>query len=314
MRYSFIIPVYNCKTWLPACVESIRAVKAADYEILLVDDGSTDGSGNVCDELVGKYPEVRTVHQPNGGASAARNRGIREAKGEKVIFLDADDTIDSDALGKILADPRCAEADMTIFGLTFEYYYNGKCYRRDPLFYEQEGILGKDDWSREFLRLYEKNSLFLYEDFEFVLRYMTHCETIFNVPRAVYHYRQSEDEGNAKRRLSRISCLSEFMVPIEAAVNALVGVPEEQRESVLVGLYQVLAREKISGAGLKQIEKICSDYAQWYEDRGFTDGDNGLHWNLMGFKALKLMLLDRKTVLRHKIAVWAKAHNLYKRK
>ena len=255
-----------------------------------------------------------------------------------MIFFDADDTIDSEALGEILADPRCARADMTIFGLTFDYYYNGQCYRRDPLFYEQEGILAKDNWCREFTRLYETNSLspvwnkvfrrdvlqenglqldkgmFLYEDFEFVLRYMAHCETIFNVPQAVYHYRQSEDEGNAKRRLSRISCLSEFMVSIEAAVNALVGVPEEQRESVLVGLYQVLAREKISGAGLMQIEKICSDYAQWYVNRGFTDGDNGLHWNLMGCKALKLMLLDRKTALRHRIAVWVKAHNLYKRK
>ena len=338
MSYSFIIPVYNCKAYLPACIESIRGAGVTEYEILLVDDGSTDGSGNVCDELVGKYPEVRTVHQPNGGASAARNRGIREAKGEKVIFFDADDTIDSDALGKILADPRCAEADMTIFGLTFDYYYNGKCYRRDPMFYEQEGILEKDVWCREFVRLYEKNSLspvwnkvfrrdilrdhsleldkgmFLYEDFEFVLRYMAHCETIFNVPRAVYHYRQSEDEGNARRRLARIDCLSEFIQHIEAAVNGLPGVPAEQKEAVLVQLYQVLTREKISVSDLKQVGVICDDYARWYADRGYTDGDNVFHRNLMGRKALKLMLLDRKTVMRHKVAVWVKAHNLYKRK
>ena len=338
MNYSFIIPVYNCKAYLPACVESIRGAGVTEYEILLVDDGSTDGSGAVCDELAGKYPQVRAIHQPNGGASAARNRGIREAAGEKVIFFDADDTIDSDALGEILMDPRCARADLTIFGLTFDYYYNGQCYRRDPLFYEQEGILEKDAWCGEFIRLYERNSLspvwnkvfrrdilqahsleldrgmFLYEDLEFVLRYMAHCETIFNVPQAVYHYRQSEDEGNARRRLARIDCLSDFMASIEAAVNGLSGVSAEQKAQVLVQLYQVLAREKISGSGLKQIEKICGDYARWYADRGYTAGDNDFHRNMMDRRALKLMLLDRKTALRHKIAVWVKAHNLYKRK
>ena len=338
MNYSIIIPVYNCKSYLSACVESIRAAEVCHYEILLVDDGSTDGSGVVCDELAGKYHQVRAVHQPNGGASAARNRGIREAKGEKVIFFDADDTIDSAALGEILADPRCAEADLTIFGLTFDYYYNGRCYRRDPLFYEEEGILEKADWCREFTRLYEKNSLspvwnkvfcreillahglelntgmFLYEDLEFVLRYMARCNTIFNVPRAVYHYRQSEDEGNAGRRLARIDCLSEFIKPIVDAVNGLTGVPAEQKETVLVGLYQVLLRAKISGAAMGQIRKTCADYAAWYQSGGYTAGDNGFHRDLLDGKALKLALQDKKTVLRHKAAVWAKAHNLYKRK
>lgn len=338
MKYSFIIPVYNCKAYLPACVESIRAAGMADYEILLVDDGSTDGSGATCDKLAGKYAQIRVIHKENGGVSSARNRGIEEASGEKVIFFDADDTIDSAALGEILMDSRCAEADMTIFGLTFDYYYNGKCYRRDPLFYEQEGVLKKDAWCREFSRLYEKNSLspvwnkvfsrdiiqihgleldkgmFLYEDLEFVLRYMVHCETIFNVPQAVYHYRQSEDEVNAKRRLARIDCLSDFMVPIETAVNALPGVPEEQKEAVLVQLYQVLVREKIAVSDMKQVGAICDDYAQWYTARGYTDGDNGFHRDLLNRKVLKLMIRDRKSVLRHKVAVWAKANHLYKRK
>lgn len=338
MRYSFIIPVYNCKEYLPACVESIRAAGMPDYEILLVDDGSTDGSGEVCDELAEKYTAVRVIHQLNGGASAARNRGIREAVGDRLIFFDADDTIDSAALGEVLSDPRCENADMTIFGLTFDYYYNGQCYRRDPLFFERDGVLEKEDWCREFVRLYEKNSLspvwnkvfrreiivknsmeldpgmFLYEDFEFVLRYMAQCDRIFNVPRAIYHYRQSEDEGNARRRLARIDSLSELMRPIEAAVNALSGVPEEQREAVLVQLYQILAREKLSGAGLKQVDGICADYAGWYNDRGYSAGDNGFHRNLVGRKALKLVFLDKKSALRHRVAVWAKAHHLYKGK
>ena len=338
MNYSFIIPVYNCKAYLNDCVQSIRAAGLADYEILLVDDGSTDGSGLVCDELAAKYPQVRVIHQENGGASAARNRGIREAKGERILFFDADDTIDPAALGQVLADPRCAEADLTIFGLTFDYYRDGSCYRRDPLFFEYDGVMDREHWNREFTQLFLKNSLspvwnkvfrrdillgrgleldrgmFLYEDFEFVLRYMAHCGTIFNVPQAIYHYRQSEDEGNAGRRLARIDCLSRFMVPIEAAVNGLAGVPGEQKENVLVGLYQTLAWGKISGSNAKQIGIICEDYAQWYRSGGYAAGDGSFHRNLMGCKALKLMLLDKKNVLRHKVAVWVKAHHLYKRK
>ena len=170
---------------------------------------------------------------------------------------------------------------------------------------------------REILRAWNlelDTSMFLYEDFEFVLRYMAHCGSIFNVPQAIYHYRQSEDEGNARRRLSRIDCLSDFMAPIAAAVNGLPGVPGEQKEDVLVRLYQTLAREKISGSDLKQIGKICEDYSNWYRAGGCTAGDNGFHRDLMDGKNLKLLLRDRKTALRHRIAVWVKSHYLYRRK
>ena len=338
MNYSFIIPVYNCKAYLRTCVQSIWAAGLTDYEILLVDDGSTDGSGAVCDALAEEFPHIRVIHKENGGVSSARNRGIREAEGERVLFIDADDTIDPAALGAVLADSRCAAADMTIFGLTFDYYYDGRCYRRDPLFFEYDGVMDKKCWSPEFQELFIRNSLspvwnkvfrreilqahgleldtgmFLYEDFEFVLRYMAYCDTIFNVPQAIYHYRQSEDEGNAQRRLARIDCLSDFMAPIAAAVNGLPGVPGEQKEDVLVRLYQTLAREKISGSDLKQIGKICEDYSNWYRAGGCTAGDNGFHRDLMDGKNLKLLLRDRKTALRHRIAVWVKSHYLYRRK
>lgn len=338
MNYSFIIPVYNCKSYLSACVESTRAVGARDYEILLIDDGSTDGSGDVCDALAVQYPEVRVIHQVNSGASAARNRGIREARGEKILFLDADDTINAEALGVVLADPRCDEADLIIYGIRFDYYSGGKCYRSDPLYFEWDGILDRQVWTDQFTQMYEHNALssmctkifkrsllmehqlelntdmFLYEDLEFVLRYMRHCDKIWNVPQAIYHYRQSEDEGNAKRRLSRINCLSDFLVPIETALDQLANVSEDRREAVLVRLFQVLAREKVSVSTLKQIGGICEDYAAWYRNRAFTAGDCGLHQQLMGCKAVTLLLRDKKTALRHKIAVWAKANHLYRRK
>lgn len=331
MNYSFIIPVYNCKEFLPACVDSIRAAGAESYEILLIDDGSRDGSGELCDRLAERYAEVRAVHQANAGASAARNRGIREASGTYILFVDADDGLSSALLGEILSDPRCHGADMTIFGLTFDYYHNGKCYRRDPLFFGQDGILDRGAWTEAFEALYEKNSLspvwnkvfrrellmesglelntgmFLYEDLEFVLRYLAHCETIWNVPKAVYHYRQSEDEGNAKRRLARIDSISEFLSPIEGALDGLSDVPKEQKDTVLLRLHQVLAREKISTADLSGVKGICEDYARWCRERDLSDPENPFHQRLMEGKAAALLLSDRKTALRHWVAVRVKA-------
>ncbi len=339
MKISFIIPVYNCEPYLPDCVSGIRAVGAEDFEIILVDDGSTDGSGAVCDALAAQHPEIRVIHQVNAGASAARNRGIREAMGCNILFLDADDGIDPDALREVLADPRCDQSDLTIFGMTFDYYKKGKCYRRDPLFFEAGGILPRHQWGDAFAELYAKNalspvwnkvfkrdillrnnlefnkSMFLYEDFEFVLRYMQHCDQIWNVPKAIYHYRQSEDEGNAKRRLARIDSIPVFLEPIEAALaglkNANPAISQDAENRVLQQLYLCLAREKISTSRWDGIRQICREFVQWSEKRNLPLEPSEFQRNLMEEKALHLLLADKKSALRHKAAVWVKSR-LYK--
>ena len=332
MKISFIIPVYNCIDYLPACVDSIRTVNAEDYEILLIDDGSTDGSGAICDDLAEKYPEIRVVHQSNAGASAARNRGIQEAVGDLLLFIDSDDSIDSIALGKVLSDPRCYENDLTIFGLTFDYYHNGKCYRQDPLYYDYNGVMNRDDWGSNFVQLYRDNSLspvwnkvfrreilqsngllldtamFLYEDFEFVLRYMHCCDTIWNVPQAIYHYRQSEDEGNAGRRLKRIESIPDFLKPIESSLADLTeSVSEKDRSMVLQQLHLVLAREKIAVSDIKTIKAVCRDYRNWSENRILPMEKDQFQQLLLDGKASRLYLRNKKAQLRHWSAVRVKA-------
>ncbi len=90
--YSIIIPVYNVEAYLPACLDSVLAQDtASDYEVILVDDGSTDRSGVICDEYAAKHPAFRVIHKPNGGVSAARNAGLDAAQGGYVLFLDSDD-------------------------------------------------------------------------------------------------------------------------------------------------------------------------------------------------------------------------------
>ena len=85
--YSVVIPVYNAKSSLKRCVDSWLAQSRSDLELLLVDDGSTDGSAGLCDELADSDPRIRVIHQKNSGVSAARNAGIQEACGEYVCLL-----------------------------------------------------------------------------------------------------------------------------------------------------------------------------------------------------------------------------------
>lgn len=95
MKFSLIIPVYNVKDYLEACVQSVLAQDYPDLEILLVDDGSTDGvCPALCDQIAASHPDrIRTIHQENGGLGAARNTGIRHSRGDYLAFLDSDDTL-----------------------------------------------------------------------------------------------------------------------------------------------------------------------------------------------------------------------------
>lgn len=91
MIFSIIVPIYNVEKYLRCCVDSVLAENFSDYEMILVDDGSPDGCGKICDEYAGKYPHIKVIHKENGGLSDARNAGIRAAKGDYLIFLDSDD-------------------------------------------------------------------------------------------------------------------------------------------------------------------------------------------------------------------------------
>lgn len=95
---SIIVPVYNVEKYLCECINSIINQKVKHWELILVDDGSTDRSGSICDNYVTKDNRIRVIHKQNGGVSSARNIGIEEAKGEWLVFVDADDWVDENYL------------------------------------------------------------------------------------------------------------------------------------------------------------------------------------------------------------------------
>ena len=95
---SIIIPVYNCSKYINKCIDSIISQKGVDYEILLIDDGSTDSSGNICDLYAKKHKNIMVYHKENEGVSAARNTGIDKCRGEYITFVDSDDFLEPNAL------------------------------------------------------------------------------------------------------------------------------------------------------------------------------------------------------------------------
>lgn len=94
-KISVIVPVYNTEKYLHRCIDSILAQTFTDFELLLIDDGSKDNSGTICDEYAAKDSRVRVFHKENGGVSSARNLGLDNAKGEWISFVDSDDYTDS---------------------------------------------------------------------------------------------------------------------------------------------------------------------------------------------------------------------------
>ena len=114
-KISIVIPVYNVRDYLSECVDSVINQSLRDIEIILVDDGSTDGSGAMCDDYAKADSRVRVIHKENGGLSSARNAGLRVAAGEYIYFLDSDDYIETNAMDELYAVAKKNDLDMVMF-------------------------------------------------------------------------------------------------------------------------------------------------------------------------------------------------------
>ena len=111
---SVIVPVYNTAPWLPGCIESIRRQTHKNLEILLIDDGSTDGSGEICENFARRDSRIRCIHQENRGLSAARNRGLDAARGQYISFVDSDDEIAPEMLEILAKHLKETDSDMAL--------------------------------------------------------------------------------------------------------------------------------------------------------------------------------------------------------
>lgn len=103
IKLSFIIPVYNVEKYLNECLDSVISQCNEQCEIIIVDDGSTDNSGAICDDYKDKYENITVMHQKNSGSSIARNAGLKAAKGDYIAFIDSDDRISPDSIKNIFS-------------------------------------------------------------------------------------------------------------------------------------------------------------------------------------------------------------------
>jgi len=190
---SIIVPVYNMELYIRRCIESIITQSYRDWELILVDDGSYDRSGKICDEYAMKDERIRAFHKKNGGVSSARNMGLEKANGEWVSFVDADDYLDSDTLDKLFRY-ACYEFDCVIGGyrivneqgdVTYEIEDSAECFisrskaiewMYKPEYYRYLGYICSKLYKRKIIdenHLRFREDIFFNEDRLFAVEYFS---------------------------------------------------------------------------------------------------------------------------------------------
>lgn len=155
-KVSIIVPVFNTFAYLSACLDSILCQTYAELDIILVDDGSTDGSEKICDVYAGQDARIKVIHQTQSGVVAARNRGIEDASGKYIAFVDSDDQIEADMLEELIRHAKETDADIVSSGYIKGYMgEDGRLEEGDPIYGNfPEGIYGrsqKEDFFANFM-------------------------------------------------------------------------------------------------------------------------------------------------------------------
>ncbi len=141
---SVTVPVYNTSKYLRQCLDSLAAQTLHEIEFILVDDGSTDDSGAICDEYAAKDPRFRVIHQPNGGLAVARQTGLNAAQGEYIIPCDSDDWAEPNMYELLYRKAKATFADIVLCGY-FAEYNNGRSVLCQTIFSESDGVVDNFD-------------------------------------------------------------------------------------------------------------------------------------------------------------------------
>ena len=247
-KVSVIVPVYKAEKYLRKCVDSILAQTFKDFEVLLVDDGSPDKSGEICDEYAKKDPRVRVFHKENGGVSSARQCGLDNARGEYTIHADPDDWVEPNMLEELYAKAKAEDADMVICDFYVELSPTSQRLRRqEPESLDSRDVLHQLLFQRLHGSLWNKlvrracyntfdvkfppkeNHVILWEDLFICCDLLRHGIRVGYVDKAYYHYDLYSNTGSMVRIPTLRSILSEMYVidyfesKIDGIKDALLG-------------------------------------------------------------------------------------------
>ena len=277
---SIIVPVYNSEQWLERCVKSILGQTYHNIQIILIDDGSQDGSAALCDEYAADYEQVNVIHQQNLGAGSARNAGLQYADGEYICFVDSDDWIESVFVEKLVNG--IADADVSICGYSIsddsETGSDSKgevsCDRLDvlkrmfmPGYPPEEACYGYL-WNKLFKKsIIEKfdirfnNSYIMWEDMLFCCRYMEHIDKGIYYHDRLYHYNINNETSLSHKVTAEV--MDSWNLAAEEIENIIsdMGINKEiQYDAVLEDLYM---KTLIAYAKEKKICDIRKETVQY---------------------------------------------------
>lgn len=229
---SVVVPVYQAEAYLEETLRCILGQTYTDFELLLVDDGSSDGSPKICDTYAEKDTRVRVFHRTNAGASEARNFGVREAQGEYLAFVDADDLVDADFLEQLIGCFEEPEVDLALCGFD-KFYHDDVTDKLDYLLGREDkkvlesnrelaqlftvpftSLSGVSIWAklyrlsliREFQITFPKDISYE-EDCCFNVQYYRHVRKAVTIRKNLYHYRQQQESLSKTYRASVIGDL-----------------------------------------------------------------------------------------------------------
>jgi glycosyltransferase involved in cell wall biosynthesis len=217
---SIVVPVYNAERYIHKCLDSIAAQTVTLFEVVLIDDGSTDNSGRICDEYAAKDNRFRVIHQANSGVSASRQRGVDSAIGEYVIHVDSDDWIEPSMIELLYAKAKEGDYDMVICDYYVERFGKTQYIRQD--FENATGMALQRKFMLQQLhgscwnKLIRRTCYFLpdicfpkgvniYEDLYVTCRLLRHDIRVGYLPKAFYHYWMGYSSDTLSMRITPLS-------------------------------------------------------------------------------------------------------------
>jgi glycosyltransferase involved in cell wall biosynthesis len=275
-KISIIVPVFNVENYIHDCIKSILNQSFIDFEVILVNDGSSDQSGQICDEYAKKDKRIAVIHKENGGQSSARNRGIDIAKGEYIGFIDSDDWIDLD-MYKILYEKAIEmEADISACNIV-EYQKDSSkrlfCLDLTDRIFDRDAAIGEiylnerltfspcnKIYKRELFNGLRFKEGYILEDMDFAYKIIHRSNKIFYTGKPLYNYRYN-DKSTLRKTFSK-KRIDEYQVRKDMYTFYLENYPEHANEVyaelVLKGLELYINVEKYYRNEKKQYKYLIA--------------------------------------------------------
>ena len=310
---SVIIPVYNVEHYLRQCLDSVGAQTLSDIEIICVNDSSTDGSLDILEDYAKKDSRIQVVTQPNGGAGAARNKGLSMAKGKYLSFLDSDDFFEPDMLELAYKKAEEDKADFVVFN-SDQYYTDKKKFvevpwtlrikelppympfnhrqMTDNIFKVFVGWAWDKLYSREFV---ENNHLLFQEqrtsnDMLFVFSAVAIAKRISIVNKVLAHQRRDAKDSLSKTRENSWHCFYDALTALRDRLKEEEIYREIEKDYINYALHAVLwnINTLAEPTRSKLIDKMKTE---WLEDLGIKDKPQNYFYNEKEYKQYKKILL-----------------------